>query len=101
LIIVEFNEIAPERSRRLTNVGSIAELHDEQRPDRGVVGGQRGQRGGESQLHDLHGDQPLAAIEAVGDHTRWDRQEQQWAELGKHQQGDDGRLAGALVDVGR
>ena len=52
------------------------------------------------QHHRLHRDDEAGAVEAVGEHAGRQRQQQHRPELGEHQQPDQRRRSGAVVDVG-
>ena len=66
-----------------------------------VSGDEPGQGDAERHLHELHADQERTAREPVGEDTGGDRQQQQRPELREHQQADERRRLGSMLDVRR
>ena len=116
LIITEFRLTAPARSAAVDEqrhaglerrrVEGVADADHAASTANSVHSGasrgdEDGQHDAERQLHRLHHDQERPAREPVGQHAGGDRQQQQRPELGEHEQADERRRLGAVLDVGR
>ena len=113
LMAAEFRLIAPGRSARSTSNGMLAwkagALSALAMPVRATApysahsgllrGDERGERDGDDHLDDLHDDQEAHPVEAVGEQSADQREQQHRPELDEDQQPDEGGRFGAVVDV--